>query len=395
MHGRVAGLTRPSVAMALAALAAVAATSGFAVAASQDDGDKGCVHKKSGALRVIADGKKCRKRERTISFGAQGETGPAGAPGPEGAAGPQGPAGPAGQAGADGLQGATGPQGPPGPAGGPPPENQVVVGTVRVDSQALTFDVLGFDTESDELCSTTTSCRASHGPVTLVKRIDTVTPVLFELAAKGRHFTRVDVQLKTAASSDPYRVLRLNDAVVTGTEHERGADGLERITLDAATREWVSLRDGAAAPGPAGPQVGRLTLPGLPSLPVQDHAWGMTVAATAGGGAGGGAAKPNLRSLEVDFSADAPTGRELLLALTAGKTYETAKLELFEEGSTTVAHEYLLEGVRLKSLGLQSLGERSPAPLRERLEVLGTRLRQTNGAATGCWDLAANEVCAD
>jgi hypothetical protein len=80
---------------------------------------KACVNKRTGALRVVRNGKRCKKSERTISWNASGQAGPQGAAGNAGAAGLQGPAGTPGVGGASGAVGATGPAGP-GPA---TPEN--------------------------------------------------------------------------------------------------------------------------------------------------------------------------------------------------------------------------------------------------------------------------------
>lgn len=87
--------TRASAAITAAALAIVLATATPASAASPV-GPDGQIHgcyvakgKKKGALRLLAPGKKCkkRKREKPITWSAQG---PAGTPGAQGPAGPAG-----------------------------------------------------------------------------------------------------------------------------------------------------------------------------------------------------------------------------------------------------------------------------------------------------------------
>jgi hypothetical protein len=56
----------------------------------------GCYAKRNGALRLVATGRKCSKRERAIAFnqvgpaGSRGLSGPAGAPGKEGTSGKEG-----------------------------------------------------------------------------------------------------------------------------------------------------------------------------------------------------------------------------------------------------------------------------------------------------------------
>ena len=103
----------------------------------------------------------------------------------------------------------------------------------------------------------------------------------------------------------------------------------------------------------------------------------------------------HFESFSEDPLLTARIGGAYVRGLQAEGVAATVKLELFDEGGTSVAHEYLLDGARMKSLGVRSLGERSPAPLRERVELLGQRVTQTNGAATRCWDLTANAVCED
>lgn len=80
-----------------------------------------CYHKRTGDLRVLVRGKKCRKNERMIVFNVVGPTGATGATGPAGATGAMGATGPAGPTGATGSTGPTGagsePSGATGPTG--------------------------------------------------------------------------------------------------------------------------------------------------------------------------------------------------------------------------------------------------------------------------------------
>lgn len=73
-----------------------------------EDPIHGCIHKRTGALRIVADGSLCKTWERSLVFQSMGPRGPAGPPGPPGPEGAQGPPGPRGDA---------GPPGPPGPRG--------------------------------------------------------------------------------------------------------------------------------------------------------------------------------------------------------------------------------------------------------------------------------------
>ena len=75
----------------------------------------GCVHKNTGAIRVVSDPSKClAKVESLISWNQAGLAGP---PGPAGPQGTPGPAGEQGEKGDPGEQGPIGLQGPPGPIG--------------------------------------------------------------------------------------------------------------------------------------------------------------------------------------------------------------------------------------------------------------------------------------
>src|SRR5271165_1163386 len=78
---------------------AYALGSGFAVAGAL----RGCVDKKTGALRLVKPGKRCHRRETAVVWNQHGQPGPQGAagigsPGPQGSPGRQGDPGPAGVA---------------------------------------------------------------------------------------------------------------------------------------------------------------------------------------------------------------------------------------------------------------------------------------------------------
>lgn len=73
-------------------------SSGSEEVAASSSGQRVCVNKTSGAMR-LASVKRCARTERAVVFGepgAPGPAGPAGPPGPQGAAGPAGATGPAG-----------------------------------------------------------------------------------------------------------------------------------------------------------------------------------------------------------------------------------------------------------------------------------------------------------
>jgi hypothetical protein len=93
------GKLRPRLTYAnvLATIAVFAALGGGAYAATTfigpDGTIKGCVSKKSGALRVVEPGKKCSKKAKALVWserGPRGDTGPQGTTGPQGSEGSQG-----------------------------------------------------------------------------------------------------------------------------------------------------------------------------------------------------------------------------------------------------------------------------------------------------------------
>ena len=70
---------------------------------------RACVKKKSGAMRMVFNGRKCKRGEKLFRWDAAGPRGAVGAPGSNGKDGAPGPAGPPGDAGAPGAPGAPGP----------------------------------------------------------------------------------------------------------------------------------------------------------------------------------------------------------------------------------------------------------------------------------------------
>jgi Collagen triple helix repeat (20 copies) len=104
--------------LAAGAAAVVLVSVGAAVATAAIPGADGtiraCFEKKEGDLKVIDEGKSCKRGENLLVWN---QTGPRGIQGVAGPQGPQGPQGPVGATGAQGAMGATGPQGESGPAG--------------------------------------------------------------------------------------------------------------------------------------------------------------------------------------------------------------------------------------------------------------------------------------
>ena len=87
--------SRISYANVAATVALVFCTAGLALGAipGRNGTIKGCYAKRSGALRVISDRKRCRRGERTLSWNQRGPVGLTGRTGPSGLRGAQGLAG--------------------------------------------------------------------------------------------------------------------------------------------------------------------------------------------------------------------------------------------------------------------------------------------------------------
>jgi hypothetical protein len=113
-------LTKRWVSYAIVAAVSGLAVSGIAaIAAKKPSGSQitACYAKKSGALRVLKAGKRCKRGERKIAWtkngarGTRGIRGARGSQGPEGGNGARGATGPAGVAGAPGANGSPGADG--------------------------------------------------------------------------------------------------------------------------------------------------------------------------------------------------------------------------------------------------------------------------------------------
>lgn len=76
-----------------------------------------CVHKESGAVRIVSADSDCGSDESALEWGIVGVQGPKGDPGPRGPQGPQGDTGAQGPQGPKGDTGPAGPQGERGPRG--------------------------------------------------------------------------------------------------------------------------------------------------------------------------------------------------------------------------------------------------------------------------------------
>jgi type VI protein secretion system component Hcp len=83
----------------------------------------------------------------------------------------------------------------------------------------------------------------------------------------------------------------------------------------------------------------------------------------------------------------------LFKATALGAHWPSAKLELFAPGSTTVAHVYDLSDVLSVGYRDHATGTSAAAPAEEEITLNATKVKQTDGASSACWDIATNVVC--
>ena len=96
-----------------ALVAVLGGAAAIATAAGEDETMRGCRNLRHGLVRIVVDGRPCKRNEAAVSWNRQGPAGPAGDAGPQG---PAGPVGPKGDQGPKGDPGAAGPKGDPGAA---------------------------------------------------------------------------------------------------------------------------------------------------------------------------------------------------------------------------------------------------------------------------------------
>ena len=212
----------------------------------------GCYDKASGALRVTdsqtGQPKACGAKELPLNWNQQG---------PQGLPGPQGP------------------QGPQGPAGGPPVLHTEVVGQLTLSgvNGAAPMTIRGFSwgaSNTDSGFGGGAGNKTTIDDVTLVRTMDSVSPVLVGDAESGVHHQTAVVDLFTPGTQAPYARYTLTDVVVAKIA-QSGDD--ETFSLHPAQITEQILPGSTPPVLPAGVASGQLTLVGTVSdaTPISGH----------------------------------------------------------------------------------------------------------------------------
>jgi type VI secretion system secreted protein Hcp len=226
----------------------VAAFAAIAKAAPGDGVIYGCVNR-AGVLRVAASATDCSARETAIQWNQVGPQGLPGAMGPAGPAGPTGPVGP------------PGPQGPAGTSGTGGGADQVV-GTLRIGDMkdigqpGFLIPVLSYHlgVTNDVVRGGGGAGKPTFTDLTILKRIDMLSPQLMVLCASGQHQKQATLTIDDP--QNPGTVLvryQLEDLVVTAANTNpiaaTGGGPIEQFSINFSRIKQEFLIDNVAYVG--------------------------------------------------------------------------------------------------------------------------------------------------
>jgi type VI protein secretion system component Hcp len=389
--------SRRTLVSATAVLTAVGALGGAGVAgaASTPTVINACYSRLLGVLRVVTPPRSnCLFTEAPLSWNTQGPVGPAGPQGSPGLQGQQGATGAQGQQGTPGPQGpqgatgATGDRGPAGPAGGPPPENVRVVGSLSISGSGAsgaptTFDVLGFSWgEKNSAAIGSAGPGAGAGKVTfssltLVKKVDAASPVLFLDAVEGT--TLGQATLTITDSGGKTATLAFPREVVSSVEQMAPASGgnpaLETVKFNVASMNFNV--DPSFSDAGADPVIGQLTLPDQTSAPLTALDW--SAANPSAVGQPEGASKPTFSDVSVTKALD-PMSPTLLNDLVTGQ-------DLPNLGVTTSASGLALQRAVVTSDTVSDDGTATGGPV-ETATFAFLKFQETVGNVSASWNIA-------
>jgi type VI protein secretion system component Hcp len=399
--------SRLTYANVIASLALFFALGGGAYAAvssipGADGAIHGCYATGNGALRVVAAGKACTRREKALAWS---ERGPAGATGASGARGTTGAIGATGATGAAGATGATGAQGPAGPAGaagqqGAPGADAPVPAPAAgpVDHWALALHEPG-GTVTVPLLTADIAVNGAGASglwqLTFTHRHDSISPVLAHLAETGQ--AALDAQLtatRTATDADPhpdpYATWNLQHVAIVN--YDEGADGSggqdsAQVAFTSTASSLSFMVDKTVLPVPTVRPIGTITYPlggGDVTQPIYSISWGVT-------GPNGGT-HPTLSDVAFTQSFDGSSDR-LLTALRNSTRLSAVTIKLQDPDEAQPHTTYTLEHAGFDALQFTD-GEPPQVATLNFTRVTTTTLNADGTtSASSCWDTTANAAC--
>jgi type VI secretion system secreted protein Hcp len=199
----------------------------------------GCVNN-DGQLRVltVTGTDSCKKNESPLSWSI---TGPQGTPGAAGAQGPQGPSG------------AQGPQGPPGETGtvSTPDLGQFsVTGQKQGQFHNGSSTSIGFSGFTEGVVSPRDPAsglptgKRIHKPLTITKKIDAASPLLYSACTSNENLTQVVINLYSPGGTTPATKVTLTNASCSELEHD-GQTETVSFTFQKIT--WTYIDGGITA----------------------------------------------------------------------------------------------------------------------------------------------------
>jgi type VI protein secretion system component Hcp len=119
---------------------------------------------------------------------------------------------------------------------------------------------------------------------------------------------------------------------------------------------------------------------------VRSFRWGLTAPATPGTG------RPTFAALSVVKAIDVETPG-IMVHAAASRHFDTATLDVYASGTTTVLARYQFTDVTVSSVTHADPGRPTGGEPLEELTITYHRIQITVGASTTCWDLASNARC--
>lgn len=275
---------------------------------------------------------------------------------------------------------------------GLPPEPPVHAGSVAFTSPELEFALVSFSLEAAHLCVPNQSCPPATYHLTLVHRLESSSPRLFEAMAKGEVLEGFTLFVHQPGRLLAYLQLDAEEVMETSivTERGPGVGPLETITLSLESPDdpmWTTAGGSMPVPGdfPGQEQVGTLTLDTTASVPVTVPVYGHEWSASAGG------TSPSFDSLIVTALLDG-SALQIQDWLDTAAIRPSAQLELFTPGTMEVMATYQLGDFSIIGAEQRASGV-SGEPAFNKITLNYARIRETIGTDTFCWDLATQSEC--